>query len=196
MTITDVERRILAELVLDPRKSDNAISRATGIPLKTVNRKRKDLELRGILNYLVHVDNSEMGTGLLLGSQLFIVKFRFGITRKIFFDSSEKLINSKEMKDKFRHMRRHMHQVSLCEHEGHLTMLFHLESRVDDDILEIFNSDVYPVLSDLFGRDCVESTQSMKLTHNLLFFNNYLPYSNMEYGKLKKGVNSSDIVID
>ena len=45
------ERRIIRNLIKNPRISDNKISKITGIPTITVNRKRKKLEAEGLLHY-------------------------------------------------------------------------------------------------------------------------------------------------
>ena len=49
--LDEQEQKIIKELIRDPRISDNQIGRNTKIPVKTVNRKRKNLEQRNIISY-------------------------------------------------------------------------------------------------------------------------------------------------
>jgi DNA-binding Lrp family transcriptional regulator len=196
MTLKDIERKILIEIVRNPRISDNSIARLTSIPLKTVNRKRKDLEKRGVVKYMAYVDNSGQGTSQFLGSQLYIITFRLGITRQMFFDSFLKAVSSDTTKDKMRQIRRHIHMANICERDGHLILMLHIESRVDQDIIEIYNSDIIPILYSYFGSDCIYSTETLKLTDPLLIFNNYMPLYNMKDGMLSPEVDSSFVMID
>ncbi len=49
------ERLITRELIKNPRISDNQIAIKTNVPLKTVNRKRKILEEKGMLLYFSYL---------------------------------------------------------------------------------------------------------------------------------------------
>jgi DNA-binding Lrp family transcriptional regulator len=192
VTLSDVERKIIGLLIKDPRLSDNQLAKISGIPLKTVNRKRKELEEKGILTYLVSVNNSPTGTGSFTGSQIYQVTFAYGITRKRFFDMLQAAVTDAN----FKHFRRHISNASLCEHDGHLVLILHIESRVDEDILEIYNSDMVPGLKKVFGESAIHSTVVMNLTHQLLQLHNYVPLMNIERGKIKKDFPIEQIVID
>ena len=50
------EQKILRALTRNPRHSDNRISAMTGVPVRTVNRKRARLEEEGILSYYTVVE--------------------------------------------------------------------------------------------------------------------------------------------
>ncbi len=76
------EKKILLELVRNPRISDNQIGKNTGIPVKTVNRKRKILEQKNILSYFSFINYGEKGTGLFDSQYLYLIKLKFGITTK------------------------------------------------------------------------------------------------------------------
>ena len=56
--LDEQERRIVRELIKDPRISDNQIAKNTRVPVMTVNRKRKLLEEKGLLNYYCYLDTS------------------------------------------------------------------------------------------------------------------------------------------
>jgi len=57
------ERKIIYELIRNPRLSDNQVGKRTAIPIKTVNRKRKLLEEKGALQYAALVEHGPTGTG-------------------------------------------------------------------------------------------------------------------------------------
>ena len=45
------EIKIVKALIRNPRISDNQIGLRTGVPIRTVNRKRKKMEEKGLLKY-------------------------------------------------------------------------------------------------------------------------------------------------
>ncbi|MCE2449523.1 MAG: winged helix-turn-helix domain-containing protein, partial [Candidatus Latescibacteria bacterium] len=49
------EQQIVRTLIRNPRCSDNRISTLTGVPVRTVSRKRARLEQEGILFYYAAV---------------------------------------------------------------------------------------------------------------------------------------------
>ena len=48
-TLDEQEQLIMRTLVRNPRSSDNRISALTGVPVRTVSRKRARLERDGVL---------------------------------------------------------------------------------------------------------------------------------------------------
>jgi hypothetical protein len=176
--LDDSARRLLKELVKDPRASDNRIARKTGIPLKTVNRKRKELERDGILNYAAWVNNGPEGTGEFSLPQLYIVTFSYGVTRKALMDSLlGHPVDDREQK--------HIITSYVGESGGRASMIMLLASRLDTDILEIFNAEIAPKLRRLLGHDCIHSVQTYHISHMLSLLNNYLPLKNMDNGKIR-----------
>ena len=83
------EKLIVRELIKNPRISDNQISRNTKIPVMTVNSKRKALEKEGNIRYFTSLDTGEHGTGKYKAKQLYIIKFKIGITREKFIKEEE-----------------------------------------------------------------------------------------------------------
>src|SRR3989338_10208012 len=83
------EVKIVRELIRNPRISDNQISKRTKIPVMTVNRKRKKLEEESLIYYHANFDTGENGTGFFPEKQLYIIKFRIGITRHMYLDKIE-----------------------------------------------------------------------------------------------------------
>ena len=55
-TLDEQEIKIVRELIKDPRLSDNKPAKKTGIPVMTVNRKRKRLGAEKLLRYYVSLD--------------------------------------------------------------------------------------------------------------------------------------------
>ncbi|MBU1704720.1 MAG: winged helix-turn-helix domain-containing protein, partial [Nanoarchaeota archaeon] len=80
----------MKELIKNPRISDNQISKNTKVPVMTVNRKRKQLEEERLLHYFTSFDTGEFGTGTFKAKQLYIIKFKTGITRSQFIEKVEK----------------------------------------------------------------------------------------------------------
>jgi len=78
------EEKIIRELIRNPRISDNKISRRTGVPVMSVNRKRKSLEKRGLISYYCDFAHGGQGTQDFFVRQLYIVKFKGGVTREQF----------------------------------------------------------------------------------------------------------------
>ena len=57
MKIGEKQEKIIIELIKDARVSDTRIAQKTGIPLKTVNRLRKQLEENNYLSYFTYFKN-------------------------------------------------------------------------------------------------------------------------------------------
>ena len=54
--LDEQEERIAKALIKNPRLSDNQIGKLTGVPVRTVSRKREKLEESGVLNYFAQVN--------------------------------------------------------------------------------------------------------------------------------------------
>ena len=88
--LDEQERKIIRALIRNPRLSDNQVSKLTRVPVMSVNRKRKALEEKELLNYFCYLDTSRYGLNLLPARQLYIVKLKIGITKKEFIDAIKK----------------------------------------------------------------------------------------------------------
>lgn len=173
------EVKIIKELIKDPRVSDNRIGQKTGIPVKTVNRKRKQLEKANVIHYYTHINHGLEGTKYFNSQQMFVVKFKHGITRLLFLD---------RMKDEYHnaHFAKHIPFSYLGESGGRLNLILAIESLVDTDIIEILNADVVPLLKKRLGEDCIEKVENIVLTKTLRQHHNYFPLQNLENGKIKQ----------
>jgi len=183
------ERLIIKELIDNPRISDNQISKNTGLPLKSVNRKRKKLEDEGLLQYFTYLDTSRHGTGDFETRQLYIIKLRSGITRKLFFERFP-LIKNKNVFIK------HILESHIGEHNGMLTLLMILESRLESDIIEIFNADIVKILDEAFGHGSVIDVMNIRLSHMLNMFHNYIPSKHIKDGLIPKVKKDDYFIVD
>ncbi|MBR9676462.1 winged helix-turn-helix transcriptional regulator [Candidatus Woesearchaeota archaeon] len=173
------EKKIIKELVRDPRLSDNQIAIRTKIPVKTVNRKRKKLEEKGIINYYVGIDNSETGSGVFGARRFYVVTFRYGISRCMFLEKFPNMgLEHVESK--------HVEILMSGEHDGRFALILLVESRVWNDIIEIFNIEIVGRIKHHFGHDAIHDTIVIPVDNYLRVHHNYLPGINMKNGKIKK----------
>jgi len=186
--LDEAEKRILKEIIRNPRISDNKISLRTGIPIKTVNRKRKILEQEGILYYFASINNLESGTGAFEASHLYIVILKNGITKKAVNDFFEKQeFNLHDLK--------HINFCYLGETSGNVVLVFIIESRKDEDISEIFNVDIYSKLKKEFG-ECIKETSVVKLNKTISLHHNYLMQKNIKNGRIDENWPSNLLFVE
>ncbi|MBI2670481.1 winged helix-turn-helix transcriptional regulator [Candidatus Woesearchaeota archaeon] len=188
--LDDQERKIVRELIKDPRISDNQIAKNTKVPVMTVNRKRKALEESKLLNYYCYLDTSRYGLEILSARQLYIIKFKIGITKKEFI---EKITNEAEIKTFFT-----VHELNsfVGEKDGQLIYAVVIEGGKGNEIVEIFNGKLVPMMYRLFGNDCIKETFAFRLTTQLRLLHNYMPLLNIERGKIKKTWPDDFIFVD
>ncbi|HLC96442.1 MAG TPA: winged helix-turn-helix transcriptional regulator [Candidatus Nanoarchaeia archaeon] len=174
------EKKIITELIKDPRSSDNKIGKNSRVPIRTVSRKRNRLEEEGLISYYTNVNMGSKGTGRFGARQLYLIKFRLGITR-------EQMIKEiKEEKMVKLTYGRYIYESFLGEIEGHVALALILEGRSSENIVEHFNRDVIPSLRKNHGKNSIEEVSTMRLSEQIRLFHNYLPMVNMERGYMKK----------
>ncbi len=172
------EKQIVSELIRNPRISDNKIATRTKIPLKTVNRKRKILEEKNYLYYMTYLNNGRGGLEVFGAKKMYVVTLASGITRKAVQQQFNK-------PSKFDRITKHLHIKMIAEREGHVCVLFILESRVEEDLVEIFNAEIVPALHELFGGGCIREVLHFDMRDTVRMFNNYMFQNNMRNGKIK-----------
>ena len=188
--LDEQERLIVRELIRNPQVSDNQIALRTNVPLKTVNRKRKNLEEHGFLRYYCQLDLSPQGTATFLGRGLFVTLFREGLTRK---QVGEGLHHSVKAASYFP---KHVVHSFLAEMEGSVALVTMLESHRADDLYEIYNAEIIPELESFLGRGCVRRTLSLPVRRTLRSFRNYVPERNMQNGRIKEEWRNEFLFVD
>lgn len=178
--LDEKEARIARELIRDPRASDNRISRRTGIPAMTVNRKRKALESEKLLRYYVSLDKTPSGLNVFSARKLFIIKFKIGITRRGYLESLEKDPNWRMLNS------RYISFAYLGEKDGHLALVISLDAPTENQLVEEFNGRVVPFLKEKLGGDCIEEIITATLDKLVRVHHNYQPAINMEMGIIRK----------
>jgi DNA-binding Lrp family transcriptional regulator len=181
--LDEKEKGIIKELIKNPRISDNQISKNTKIPLKTVNRKRKRLEKKELISYMVHLDNSSSGTNIFKSKQMYIITFKKGITRLSFINFAK----NSGFADLFM---KHCSDIYIGEQDGCLKLILFIESYLATDIIEIFNADYFQKLEGTFGRKSIDDVQVITINNQLQSFHNYFPQINMKEGKIKNSWNN------
>lgn len=178
--LDDFEVKIIRELIRNPRFSDNQISKNTQIPAMTVNRKRKNLEKIGLINYYTDVKHGINGTGDHNAKQLYIIKFKAGITKSEFL---KKTIHDPKLKKFYPE---HITLSYLGEKDGHFSMMMVLNALSESDLVESFNGHIIPVFKQNFGNDAILEIITFRISESLRVHHNYLPNINMENGIIKK----------
>ena len=177
--LDEQEKKILTELVRNPRISDNQIGKNTNIPVKTVNRKRKILEERGVVHYFTFLNHGERGTGIFTSQYMYIVKLKYGITTLRVSQKFYEIMNNKALT-------KHTLFSSIGEDNGHVVLVFVLESGKQEDMVEIFNAEIVPTIGNFFGAEAIVDVKSIAMRRNTKLLHNYMPGYNMEKGIIKK----------
>lgn len=178
-TIDAHEEAILRELILDPRLSDNQIAKRTNIPVTTVNRKRKKMEQEGVLSYFAYVSDNVM-SDIKKARQLYIVKFKEGITMQNYLD---KLKNDKT----FRVDNAKYHVDSyLGEKDGHFAISMIVEAATPAELMDLFHGTIVKGLRARHGDDCIVEIFTTKIICPVRLHHNYLPLFNMKNGKISE----------
>jgi len=188
--LDEAERKIVRELIRNSRISDNQIAKRTGIPVMTVNRKRKNLEEQKLLRYYTSIDKGEFGLDIFGAKKLYIVKFNIGITRKQYLKTMEtdgkwRMFNCK-----------YISLAYLGEKDGRLSLVIVLDAKDEDHLVEEFNGKVVPFFKEKFGNDCITETITVSLNKLVRVHHNYMPYQNLENGRIKENWPDDMIFVD
>lgn len=184
------ERKIIRELIKNPRASDNQISKKTKIPVMTVNRKRKNLEQERYLRYYTSIDKGEFGLHIFGAKQLYIIKFKIGITRKSYLDIMEADAKWRTFNCKY------ISLAYLGEKDGHLALMIILDAKDEAHLVEEFNGKIVQFILQKLGKDAIEEITTSSLSKLVRVHHNYMPYINMEKGVLKETWPDEMIFVD
>lgn len=188
--LTEKERLIVRELIRNPRASDSDISKKTKIPIMTINRRRKSLEDRGLIEYYASINKSDSGFGIFGARELFIVQLKIGITAKEYIeklegDGSWRMLNSKCISSAY-----------LGEDEGHLALILALDASGHTGTSEEFNGKIVPFIRGRLGKDAIVRVRTVALNQRLRVHHNYLPGQNIAKGIIRKDWPDDLIFID
>ncbi len=184
------ERAILKQLIKNPRISDNQIAIKANVPLKTVNRKRKILEEQGLVSYYCSLDTSALGTGTFEARSLYITILNEGITRKRLTDMMGAVQKKKEF------FAKHLSITMVGEYEGNVALINLVESRKNDDLIEIHNAEIVPELELAFGKGCIKKTVTLPIASITRLLHNYLPQENITKGKIDSNWPDAALFVD
>ncbi len=188
--LDESERKIVRELIKNPRISDNQISKNTKVPVMSVNRKRKQLERENLIRYFTSFDTGEFGTGSFKAKQLYIIRFKTTVTRKSYIEQVEK-------DNKFQRFSASYVSMSyLGEKDGRLALIMVLDAETDSLLLDEFSEKILPNLKEKLGTDCIKEIITTKISNTLRRHHNYLPDINMENGIIKKDWPDELIFVD
>lgn len=177
--LDEAEVKIARELIRNPRASDNHISKQTRIPVMTVNRKRKNLEQEHFIRYYTSLDKGEFGLHIFGAKQLYIIKFKIGITRN-------KYLEIMETDAKWRTFNcQYISLAYLGEKDGHLALIIILDAKDEAHLVEEFNGNIVTFLNEKLGKDTIEEILTVPLSKLIRVHHNYMPYMNIEKGIIK-----------
>lgn len=174
------ERQIICALIRNPRYSDNRISALTGVPVRTVSRKRARLEQEGIVAYYTGVDMQSTGTGRFSTQHMLLIKFKLGVTRgqivqEIRSEPNVANVFSELIRDSY-----------IAEMDGHIALVMVVEGESDSDVAENVQGKIIPSLQKNHGEDSIQELRTIRLLDPIRRLHNYLPMVNMEEGFIKK----------
>ena len=167
------EKTIARALIRNPRRSDNRISASTGIPVRTVSRKRRRLEQEGVLKYYTAVEMQGDGTSRYTTRHMIIIKFTLGVTRSQIVEeirSEPNVANvfSELIRDSF-----------IAETDGQVALVMIVEGESDSDVADSLQGKIIPSLQKNHGRDSIDELRTIRLLGTIRREHNYLPMVNM-----------------
>lgn len=177
--LDEQERLIARELIRDPRQSDNAIAEKTGIPGRTVSRKRTKLEKEGVVSYFTALNVLPNGDGRFAARHLYLIKFRLGMTIERLV---QEIKSEPNVKSVFTEL---IYESHIAEIDGHIALVMIIEGRNDAEIVESFQGKIIPSLLKNHGENSIEDISTIRLLSPIRIKHNYIPMVNMKDGVLK-----------
>lgn len=174
------EQQIIRALIRNPRCSDNRVSALTGVPVRTVSRKRARLEQEGIIAYYTGVDTQSTGSKRFTTQHMLFIKFKLGITRG---QVVEEIRSEPNVANVFSELIRDSY---IAEMDGHIALVMIVEGESDSDVAESVQGKIIPSLQKNHGEDSIQELRTIRLLDPIRRFHNYLPMVNMEEGFIKK----------
>jgi len=173
-TLDDQERTILRALIKNPRASDNAIAKSTGVPVMSVNRKRKKLEEEGLVTYHTRLNTRKLG--IFESQQMYILKLKAGLTKADYLAKFEEDTQVRNFSTKY------ISSSYLGERDGHLALIFVLNAKNESALVEEFNGKIVPYIQSKLGESAIVSIEAVPIAMQIRSMHNYLPERNMKNG--------------
>lgn len=177
--LDEQERKIVRQLIRDPRQSDNAIGEKTGVNTRTVSRKRTKLERDGILSYYTDINLSQNGLGQYSTRHLYTIKFRIGIT---YTQLLEDIQREPSVRSVFTEV---IFESHIAEIDGKLAMLLFIDGTSDLDIVQTMQEKVIPSLRKNHGEDSIEEISTIRILSPVRTMRNYVLPVNVNEGALR-----------
>jgi DNA-binding Lrp family transcriptional regulator len=177
--LDEQERKIVRQLIRDPRQSDNAIGEKTGVNTRTVSRKRSKLERDGVLSYYTDVNLSQNGLGQYSTRHLYTIKFRIGIT---YTQLLEDIQREPSVRSVFTEV---IFESHIAEIDGKLAMLLFIDGTSDLDIVQTMQEKVIPSLRRNHGEDSIEEISTVRILSPVRTMRNYVLPVNVNEGTLR-----------
>jgi DNA-binding Lrp family transcriptional regulator len=177
--LDEQERKIVRQLIRDPRQSDNAIGEKTGVNTRTVSRKRSKLERDGILSYYTDINLSQNGLGQYTTRHLYTIKFRIGIT---YTQLLEDIQREPSVRSVFTEV---IFESHIAEIDGKLAMLLFIDGTSDLDIVQTMQEKVIPSLRRNHGEDSIEEISTVRILSPVRTMRNYVLPVNVTEGSLR-----------
>lgn len=168
----DQERAIARALVRNPRASDNRVATTTGVPVRTVRRKRTRMEAEGVLCYYAAVDQRAGDDGRT--THMIIIKFQLGVTRG---QVEEEIRNEPNVASVFSELIRDSY---MAEIDGHIALVMILEGESDRDVADNLQGKIIPSLKKNHGEDSIVELRTIRILGQIRREHNYLPMVNMK----------------
>lgn len=175
------ERAIARALIRNPRFSDNRISSMTGIPVRTVGRKRTRMERSGTIKYYTGLDlQADPGSSQPTTQHMVIIKFKLGVTRaqiveEIRIEANVATVFSELIRDSF-----------IAETDGHIALTMIVEGESDSDVADSVQGKIIPSLQKNHGENSIDELRTIRLLGAIRREHNYLPMVNMEAAVLRE----------
>jgi DNA-binding Lrp family transcriptional regulator len=179
-TLDEQEQQIIRALIRNPRSSDNRISALTGVPVRTVSRKRARLERDGMLTYYTGVDRQATGTGRFATQHMLLIKFKLGVTRD---QVVQEIRSEPNVANVFSELIRDSY---IAEMDGHIALVMVVEGESDSDVADNVQGKIIPSLQKNHGEDSILELRTIRLLDPIRRLHNYLPMVNMEEGFIRK----------
>ena len=174
----DQEKAIARALIRNPRASDNRIGEQTGVPVRTVSRKRHRMEQKGILSYHAAVGVAPAAGETPPVRHLALIKFQTGVTQRQIL---EEIRSEPNVSTVFTQL---IYESHIADMDGHIALAMIVEGGSDAEVIESLHGKIIPSLRKNHGKNSILELHTIRLLAPIRLLRNYLPDLNMKDGYL------------